>query len=294
MSYFIQQRYAPRQLGRLRRRGMGVAPAGGTTSSGPPLFTSRTWFGPAPIAPISPITGVPVGSGPIFRAPYSIVGSGAAPVTTPVTTTTATGTTSGAPAAQGSSPVPVGYSTNQIYVAPDGTWWEYSPSQSAWVNVSAAPAAVSTALQTAAPLTTSGIVPVPVGQSTAAPYIAEDGSIWVWNASSGTWQEVYGANATLAAAYATGQTEIASDGSVWTYSSSTGQWTQISGPNSALASASAPAPPTTATPTVAVSDYQSVLNWLQTSTLIPSVPNWIVALGAAVLLYKVSQPSGKK
>ena len=286
MSYFIQQRYAPRQLGRLRRRGMGafglpIQIVGGR-QAGSNVFTSF------PIGPHTP----PQPIGP-FQEPITY-NPNPAPVTTPVTTTTATGTTSGAPATQGSSPVPVGYSTNQIYVAPDGTWWEYSPSQSAWVNVSAAPAAVSTALQTAAPLTTSGIVPVPVGQSTAAPYIAEDGSIWVWNASSGTWQEVYGANATLAAAYATGQTEIASDGSVWTYSSSTGQWTQISGPNSALASASAPAPPTTATPTVAVSDYQSVLNWLQTSTLIPSVPNWIVALGAAVLLYKVSQPSGKK
>jgi len=153
-------------------------------------------------------------------------------------------------------------------------------------------------LQTPGPITTSGIVPVPVGQSTAAPYVAPDGSVWAWSTSSGAWQEVYGANSTLASAVAAGQTEVASDGSVWTYNPSTGTWVQTSPANSALASASAPAPPSSATPTVATSDYQSVLDWLQQDTLlqtlgIQNIPNWIAALGLGLVVYKFMQ-RGKK
>jgi len=143
-----------------------------------------------------------------------------------------------------------------------------------------------------APVSAPG--PTAVGATANAPYVNSDGSIWVFNTPTGQYVEMYGPNSTLASAYASSSVEIASDGSVWGYSSSTQTWTQLLAPNSALANAASPAPPSSAVAT-AQSDYQSVLNWLQQTTLlqglgISSVPNWIVVLGVGLVALKLMRP----
>ena len=60
----------------------------------------------------------------------------------------------------------------------------------------------------------------------------------------------------------------------------------------ATGEASTAAVPTSALP--ATGDYQSVLDWFSESSLISGLPNWGVALGAAILLKVVSSGGGKK
>jgi hypothetical protein len=60
----------------------------------------------------------------------------------------------------------------------------------------------------------------------------------------------------------------------------------------AQATGEAAAVPTSALP--ATGDYQSVLDWFSESSLISGLPNWGVALGAAILLKVVSSGGGKK
>lgn len=112
-----------------------------------------------------------------------------------------------------------------------------------------------------APAVTAG-TPVPAGFPTNTTYVAADGSQWIFNATTNAW--VYGGSAT--------------------------------GGSSSVPTAAGTAASVTA-PAAATSDYQALLDWLSvsdTTALISSVPNWITALGAALLLYKVSQGKGKR
>jgi hypothetical protein len=119
------------------------------------------------------------------------------------------------------------------------------------------------------------------------------------------------------AGYPTSQMFVNTDGSFWQYSSAQSRWINVGTPYNTGASATPSAPPpsasgastaaptgTTAPPPVNVSvapagsSYQEILDWLQLDTLSSSIgfagiPNWIVAGGGALLLYKVSS-GGKR
>jgi hypothetical protein len=105
--------------------------------------------------------------------------------------------------------------------------------------------------------------PVPSGYPTNQTYTDGSGNIWQYNATTGAWGIV-------GSVYAGGAlTDVTPAATGSTVSVSTGS----------------------SVPTE--SDYQSILDWLSQSSLIPSVPNWVVALGAGLLLFKVSS-GGKK
>jgi hypothetical protein len=127
--------------------------------------------------------------------------------------------------ASAGTPVPAGYPTSQIFVAPNGGFWEYSASQNKWLNV-------GTPYNTGA----GGVPPVNPGTTPSAP-------------------------------------------------------TSLATPTTA----SAPVNVSVAAPS---SSYHEILDWLQQDTLgssigFSSIPNWIVAAGAAALAWKFSQPAGR-
>jgi hypothetical protein len=119
------------------------------------------------------------------------------------------------------------------------------------------------------------------------------------------------------AGYPTSQLFVNADGSFWQYSSTQAQWVNVGTPYNTGAIATPPAPPpsasgastaapagTTAPSPVDVSvapagsSYQEIFDWLQQDTLLSSIgfagiPNWIVAGGGALLLYKVTS-GGKR
>ena len=134
-----------------------------------PIFnpTGATGF-PVP-RPTNPGAPVPI-SNPriIVRGPFTY----APPVPMPV----ATNPPADMPSTAG-TPVPSGFPTNQFYVAPDGSVWEYSTSSNSWFNTGtpyrqpgAAPAAATS--------------PVPAGWPTSAPYTDGTGNIWTWNGTA--------------------------------------------------------------------------------------------------------------
>lgn len=118
--------------------------------------------------------------------------------------------------------------------------------------------------------------------------------------------------------YPTNQIFVNTDGSFWQYSSAQAHWVNVGTPYNTGASATPPAPPpsssgaSTAAPTgttapapvsisvaPAASSYQEIFDWLQEDTLLSSIgfagiPNWLVAGGGALLLYKVSSGGGKR
>jgi hypothetical protein len=75
------------------------------------------------------------------------------------------------------TPVPAGFSTNQIFVAPDGSFWQYSTARSQWVNVGtpyntgagAGVPPVTPGTTPSAPTTPAAGVAPPVNVSVAAP-----------------------------------------------------------------------------------------------------------------------------
>lgn len=77
------------------------------------------------------------------------------------------------------TPVPAGYPTSQLFVNTDGSFWQYSPTQSNWVNVGtpyntgamatpAAPPPSSSGASTAVPVATTAPAPVDVSVAPAA------------------------------------------------------------------------------------------------------------------------------
>lgn len=125
------------------------------------------------------------------------------------------------------------------------------------------------------------------------------------------------AGSPVPAGYPTSQIFVNTDGSFWQYSSTLAKWMNVGTPYNTGASATPPAPPpsssgassaaptgTTAPAPVNVSiapaanSYQEIFDWLQEDTLSSSIgfagiPNWIVAGGGALLLYKVTS-GGKR
>ena len=262
-----------RKAHRARRSGMhglGIAVSTPRDTLAPVTRAISNVFTSQPLGPHA----APQPVGP-FRSPITFN-----PVqTSPTPTSGATSTTT---ATQGSSPVPVGYSTNEIYVNPaDGSWWEYSPSTSTWVSVGTP---YNTAAIAAASTSSSGsggtAATVGAAVATGNSIVASDGSVWQYSSASNSWVEISGAGSATPAAGApppsyftaaatsaitpatVGSTSVtASDGSVWQYNSSTGTWTQTEAAGSATPGANAPTPAQLSA-SGSVSDYQSVLNWL--------------------------------
>jgi hypothetical protein len=82
------------------------------------------------------------------------------------------------------------------------------------------------------------------------------------------------------------------NGNIWTYNGT--NWT-ITGNANAGGQLTQPAPvaAASAAPSSAPSTYQPILDWFTQSSLISAVPNWMVALGAGLLLKKMSSNGGK-
>lgn len=101
---------------------------------------------PAPLAPVQPIPPIlPVG--PVSAGTFTYTPPASAPPAAPQSTANANAGT----------PVPAGFPTNQIFVASDGSFWEYSGTQ--WVNV-------GTPYNTGA---SAGVPPVTQGTTPSAP-----------------------------------------------------------------------------------------------------------------------------
>jgi hypothetical protein len=167
-----------------------------------------------------------------------------------------TNTGAGSTAAQVSgSPVPVGYPTTQIYVAPGGAFWEFNGTS--WQSVGT-PYNVGGG-STPASTTSSTTSPVPAGYPTNSLYTYTDGSVWQYNAAIGGWTEIQGPSSTT---------------------------------TSLLTDSGAPVGTPTTTVMPADTGYQSLLDWLSGSTLISGVPNWIMAAGIGLAAIKLMH-SGK-
>ncbi|HVC00270.1 MAG TPA: hypothetical protein VNJ12_13200 [Candidatus Dormibacteraeota bacterium] len=173
------------------------------------------------------------------------------------------------------TPVPIGTSTNSSYVASDGTTWLWNADAGTWLQAG-----------TFYPGT-----PVPTSTPTNQVYTAADGSQWVWNQSTAAWINVSSETGATSggtpvpANYPKTQIYTDSSGNEWIYSTSMNNWVTV---GAAGAGSTAAAPATTASQNITDwSGYQSVLNWLTETNLVSPVPNWIVALGAGVIFYKL-------
>lgn len=107
------------------------------------------------------------------------------------------------------------------------------------------------------------------------------------------------------AGFSTNQIFVASNGEQWIYSATQGKWISVGIPYStgapgatvstlpAQATVPAAAPtPALVTTAPAESSYQQVLDWLKEETLISGVPNWLIAVGAGVLLFRAGRSNG--
>ena len=246
------------------RRGMGIVRAvadGGAQSQMLP-YAGRGWPGPVrvgpitvnePTVPVLPISS-PLGPGDVNPTPPLL------PPPQPVGPVYAGTFTVG-------TPVPSNFPKNQIFVNTDGSFWQWSPSQSTWVSVGTPYSTGATPAQagTGAPAGSSVYTtPVPAGYPTNQPYYDASGNIWTYNANTGQWS-VTGTTAT----------------------------------GGALIPTVAPAPSAASAAPVVTDGYQAILTWLNGTDLgstvgVAGIPNWTVALGAALLLYKVAGEKGKR
>lgn len=249
---------APRmRVGRVRQRGMSglgivtpIVKAGGFPTACPAWGCN----GPAPIAIWN--------SGSVTTAGGSAAGSSVA----------------SAPAATSGTPVPSGYPTDQIFMAPDGSQWVYSSSQGTWLNVGT-PYNLSAASNPPAASTSMPSTPT-VGST----YTDASGNIWTFNGT--TWTitgntltaaltSTAAAAASVPASPTVGQTYTDASGNIYTWNGAA--WSL-----------------TTAAGTSATSDYSSVLDFLTQDNLITGVPNWVVGAGLVGAYLVLSSKMGGK
>jgi hypothetical protein len=129
-----------------------------TVWGGAPIVRGPIVYNPPPTPPLNPSTPPAPVNPPTYTPPKLL----------PVVATANAGT-----------PVPAGYPTSQIFVDPNGGFWQFSASQNQWINVgtpyntgaTAIPPAVPTGSTPSAPtsLTTPTTAPAPVNVSIAAP-----------------------------------------------------------------------------------------------------------------------------
>jgi hypothetical protein len=164
--------------------GRGVPFPAPTPSAAPPTAIAAQ---PLPIIVSRPV------SRPAPTAPIRIVNEGGpGPIPIPVVAPTITPPPAAVPspvpvAANAGTPVPAGFPTNQIFVAPDGSFWEFG--SNGWVNVGIpygtgasatppAPAPSPTGGSSAPPAGT--VAPAPVNLNVAAPPAAGYQEILDW------------------------------------------------------------------------------------------------------------------
>lgn len=241
---------------------------------------------PGPAAPVAPRICPAWGCG---APPVRIISPG---TQQPTNTGTTTAPSVGGSSAQqvAGTPVPVGYDLNSVFIASNGTQWEYSTGQGVWINVGtpynlnaasaatppATPSSASTAQQVAG-------TPVPVGYPIGSAYTDASGNTWQFNSAYGMWTETAAAGSlaslsagagTVPAGTPTNQPYTDASGNTWVYNPTTGAWV--------LSSAASSSP------------YSSVLDWLSEATLLSPVPNWILVAGLGLVALKFMQPGGKR
>lgn len=153
-------------FGLVPARGIVGTPGGGSRFLGPPVHPCPQIVQYIPPGCVAKVVTDPV-TGCSTRVPDC---SAIAPVTTPTPQT---------PPAIGGTPVPANYPTNQIFVASDGSFWEYSVTAGTWINVGtpynvnapAAPAPVApvTPAPAAAPGVSVSVAPT-AAPAPASPY----------------------------------------------------------------------------------------------------------------------------
>lgn len=278
-----------------------------TISPGAPnLFSSIPAGGP--IVPLStgvgPMRPVTVTNGRVIPAPCPAYGCG--PVMPRVYTNTPATTGGGSTAAQvAGTPVPAGYDINSVFIASNGSQWEFSSAQGKWIDVGTpynlgtgagvTPTPTPSASPTGTTYSTAAQVagtPVPVGYPISSPYGDLYGNTWQFNPATGTWTETAIGSASSAALAAGGAVAGAAgspipagtstaapytdaNGNTWVYDPATGNWQ--------LASSGAAASP-----------YSSILTWLSQSSLISPVPNWVIVVGVGFVALKFMQPGGRR
>jgi hypothetical protein len=273
MYAFPQPQTRRRPLGRMRGylrggrlRGLGMNPhQSGPSNRGDYLLWRN---GPFPNPPV------------VVRPPIRIIGQGPIPPQfNPPPTTGGSASTAG-------TPVPAGFSQNQIFVASNGLQWIYSAPQGKWIsvgtpyNVNAPGTPASTPTSTASGYYTN--TPVPLSWPTNQVFTDVNGNQWAYNAGYGTFQmtsSVFQSSALstssgVPAGTSTNAPYTDASGNTWVYNPSTGQWT--------ISSAAAASP------------YTSVLTWLSQATLLSPIPNWALVAGLGFVALKFSQSSGAR
>jgi hypothetical protein len=233
---------------RIGRFGLVPMVIGGGSVSRFPLSRGGPIFVRPPLVPGFPGTpAAPVSPGPMPEAPLP-PGQPAAPTTPPSS-------------ANAGTPVPAGYPTSQIFVDPNGGFWEYSTSQNQWINVGTPYNTGATALPPSSP--SASLCPTVNNPTPPAGFQWQSTANDV-NGCPVNWQLV-----------------------------------PIPGaPTSAGAPTTAPAPANISVTSTPSDTYSAVLTWLQGDDLgttigFPSIPNWIIVAAAAALAWKFTQ-GGKR
>jgi hypothetical protein len=251
---------------RFRRRRTGLSGLGASLVVGDIQRSCPTWgCGPMPVVrgfpgstqPCSP--GVTVPNATWNQASCQWI---------PNPTSTGAPSTATTQVSVAGTPVPVGFPTNQIFMAPDGSQWVYSTAQGIWLN-EGTPFNLSAASN---PPSTS--TSLPMEPTAGMTYTDSSGNIWTFN---GTSWSITGSAATAAAAAAPanpaiGATYTDASGNIWTYNGSS--WQMTTAAASTAAAASGP--------------YNSVLDFLTQENLISGVPNWMVGAGAVLAYMLIS------
>lgn len=179
MSYLLPAGNAPRTKNKwglgavLMRNGSG----GGLPVRSPisfPITVGPVSTGGPPNPP-NPTPPLPSIFSPVLPGPAQVWHPIATPIFPRYPITGGPGST---PTSNAGTPVPVGFPTNQFYVAPDGSVWEYSTSSNQWFNTGTP--------YSASPATVTTTSPVPAGFPTSSAYTDPNGNIWTWNGSAWT------------------------------------------------------------------------------------------------------------
>lgn len=319
-NYTIMPRTGLTGVQYLRRgvRGMGENPhASGDTGSaiiGPgirslaqaPAIIPTRFIPPAATAGQPASTPVSVSSGPGRICPaYGCGPVPFMPFTSVYPPAASAGSSGGSTAAQvAGTPVPAGYNINSVFIASDGSQWEYSGAQGKWIDVGTpynlgtgagvTPAPTGSSTPNASTAAQVSGTPVPIGYPTTAPYSDSYGNTWQFNPNTGMWIETAignpytsqltaggggavagAAGSPIPAGTSTAAPYTDASGNTWVYDPATGSWQ--------LASAAASSSP-----------YSSILTWLSQSSLISPVPNWIIVVGVGFVALKFMQPGGRR
>lgn len=156
-------------------------------SRGGPIF----WTGPTGSSGASPMPGpmpvynpAPPSSPIIIRGPITYNPPVTAPAPSPTLPPVSALPSS---AANAGTPVPVGYPTNQMFVDPNGGFWEFSSAQNQWVSVGTPYNTGAGGIPPAAPTGSTPSAPTSLTTPTTAPAPVSTVNV---AAPSGTYQDI--------------------------------------------------------------------------------------------------------